>query len=158
MASAPIPSYPVIHVDVRADGSAHVNVAGRHIDYPAGPIVDTRAAVIRYAVEMARTLGRPVRMTTTDPAGTFELAAHTDGTVSDLTTEAKSKRRRRTPLEQNPATVTAIEPGTPRQATPLPASIVAPVPSPVATAAASVDDDVEATRLTPRRLPSPPRP
>ena len=91
MASASIPNYPVINVDVRADGSAHVNVAGRHLDFPAGPVATTRVAVIRYAVDVAIALGRPVRMTSTGRDGTWKLAVHPNGSVSDLT-EASSKR------------------------------------------------------------------
>jgi hypothetical protein len=99
MTAAPIPSYPVIYVDVRADGSAHLNVAGRHIYYPAGPLADTRAAVTRYAVDMALTLGRPVRINTTDPAGTFRMAAHPNGTLTDLAPAEAS-----TPTPARPST------------------------------------------------------
>jgi hypothetical protein len=152
MTTAPIPSYPVIYVDVRADGSAHVNVAGRHIDYPAGPLADTRAAVTRYAVEMALTLGRPVRINTTDPAGTFRMAAHPDGTLTDLAAaEGKPKRRRRRQPDQaqQPAPSTGatavvlppVEPAPPAPAVPVVAAIPADVPH----------DELEATRLAPRR-------
>lgn len=92
-----IPAYPVLVVDVHQDGSAHANVAGRHVDYPPAPAADTRAAVTQYAAELATTLGRPIRMTTTDPQGTWQLAVHSDGTVTDLAPPAP--RRRRPPLE-----------------------------------------------------------
>ena len=104
MPSLPIPNYPVIMVDVRADGSAHVNVAGRHVDYPAGNETETRTAVIAYAADLARSMNRPVRMTTSGPDSIWKLAVHPNGTVTDLTAEnAKPKRRRRTPLEQRPS-------------------------------------------------------
>lgn len=114
MPSTPIPNYPVIMVDVRADGSAHVNVAGRHVDYPAGDVAETRTAVIAYAADLARSMNRPVRMTTSGPDGTWKLAVHPDGSVTDLAAEsAKAKRRRRTALEQPraaaPGTTTTIE-------------------------------------------------
>jgi len=103
MPSLPIPNYPVIMVDVRADGSAHVNVAGRHVDYPAGDVTETRTAVIAYAADLARSLNRPVRMTTSGPDSIWKLAVHPNGTVTDLTVEnAKLTRRPRTMLEQRP--------------------------------------------------------
>jgi hypothetical protein len=150
MTTAPIPSYPVIYVDVRADGSAHVNVAGRHIDYPAGPLADTRAAVTRYAVEMALTLGRPVRINTTDPAGTFRMAAHPDGTLTDLAAaEGKPKRRRRLQPKQTPAPTTGstavIRPATE------PSPAVPTLPVVVAKPADVPHDELEATRLAPPR-------
>ncbi len=100
MQPTPIPSYPVLCVDVHQDGNAHANVAGRHIDYPAAPAADTRAAVTQYAAELATTLGRPIRMTTTDPHGTWQLAVHPDGTVTDLAPPAG--RGRRSQLEHTP--------------------------------------------------------
>lgn len=149
MTTAPIPSYPVIYVDVRADGSAHVNVAGRHIDYPAGPLADTRAAVTRYAVEMALTLGRPVRINTTDPAGTFRMAAHPDGTLTDLAAaERKPKRRRRPQPDQ------AQQPALSTGATAVVLPLVEPAPPAPVVAAIPADvphDELEATRLAPRR-------
>jgi len=104
MPSLPIPNYPVIMVDVRADGSAHLNVAGRHVDYPAGDVTETRTAVIAYAADLARSMNRPVRMTTSGPDSIWKLAVHPNGTVTDLTAEnAKPTRRPRTPLEQRPS-------------------------------------------------------
>ena len=101
MPAIPIPNYPVIMVDVRADGSAHLNVAGRHVDYPAGDVAETRTAVIAYAAGLARSMNRPVRMTTSGPDGTWKLAVHPNDTVTDLSPDsAKAKRRRRTVLEQ----------------------------------------------------------
>jgi hypothetical protein len=93
MATSNVPSYPVIYVDVHADGSAHLNIAGRHIDYPPAPVGETRTLITQYAVTVAVSLGRPVRMTTSDPDGTFKIAVHPDGTVSELTTAAGKPRR-----------------------------------------------------------------
>lgn len=155
MVSVPIPSYPVIIVDVHADGSAHVNVAGRHIDYPSAPIPDTRAAVTRYAVELAQTMARPVRMNTTDPQGTWNLAVHPDGTVTDLApATTKSKRRRKIPLEPSTATTTAtaiIDEDSPPLATPVPATVKTPPAPPVVV----LHDDIESTRLTQQAPASP---
>ncbi|MCS5735782.1 FHA domain-containing protein [Herbiconiux daphne] len=112
MPPTPIPAYPVLVVNVHQDGSAHANVAGRHIDYPPVPAADTRTAVTQYAAELATTLGRPIRITTTDPHGTWQLAVHPNGTVTDLAPPAS--RRRRPPLEHTP---------TPNEGTTLSASV-----------------------------------
>ena len=126
MPSLPIPNYPVIMVDVRADGSAHVNVAGRHVDYPAGDIAETRTAVISYAADLARSMNRPVRMTTSGPDSIWKLAVHPNGTVTDLAAEnAKPKRRRRTALAQPSAAAT--DPSSTIDRTPAP-SLSTPAP------------------------------
>ena len=79
-----IPSYPVVHVTVHRDGSAHVNVAGDHRNYPAGDLQETRAQVTAYAIAVAARLGRGVRMTTSDPDGEWKLGVYPDGEVVDL--------------------------------------------------------------------------
>ena len=79
-----IPSYPVVHVTVQPDGSAHVNAAGDHKDYPAGDVDATRDQVLAYAIAVATRLGRGVRMTTTDPDGEWKLGVYPDGEVVDL--------------------------------------------------------------------------
>jgi len=79
-------------VDVRADGSAHLNVAGRHVDYPAGDVTETRTAVISYAADLARsvvegialTLERSARALISDTPLPNELVAVGGGARSDL--------------------------------------------------------------------------
>lgn len=92
-----IPTYPVIHVNIAADGAAHVNVAGDHRDFPSAPIEDTREVVIAYAVEVAAKLGRAVRMTTTEPTGQSKLAVFPHGAVELLTPPPTRGRRKPTP-------------------------------------------------------------
>lgn len=53
-----IPNYPVVHVTVHPDGSAHVNAAGDHQNYPAGDVDATRERVLVYAIAVATRLGR----------------------------------------------------------------------------------------------------
>jgi hypothetical protein len=79
-----IPHYPVVHVTVHPDGSAHINVAGNHQNYPAGELDHTRAQVTAYAIAVATRLGRGVRMTTTDPDGEWKLGVYPDGEVVDF--------------------------------------------------------------------------
>jgi len=79
-----IPNYPVVHVTVQPDGSAHVNAAGDHQNYPAGDVHATRERVLAYAIAVATRLGRGVRMTTVDPDGEWKLGVYPDGEVVDL--------------------------------------------------------------------------
>lgn len=79
-----IPSYPVVHVTVHPDGSAHVNAAGDHKDYPAGDVDETRERVLIYAIAVATRLGRGIRMTAVDPDGEWKLGVYPDGEVVDL--------------------------------------------------------------------------
>ena len=92
MNDAKIPSYPVVHVSVHPDGSAHVNAAGDHQNYPAGDLDATRERVLAYAVAVATRLGRGVRMTTVDPAGEWKLGVYPDGEVVDLAPVAPKGR------------------------------------------------------------------
>lgn len=79
-----IPNYPVVHVTVQPDGSAHVNAAGDHQNYPADDVDETRERVLAYAIAVATRLGRGVRMTTADPDGEWKLGVYPDGEVVDL--------------------------------------------------------------------------
>ncbi|HAM12875.1 MAG: hypothetical protein CL820_07055 [Croceicoccus sp.] len=93
MSTAPIPAYPVVYVDVAVDGSAHVNVAGRHEHFDPAPSDVTRRAVTAYAAAVAAELRRPVRTRITDPDGQWLVAVHPTGTVTDLA-EAPQKAAR----------------------------------------------------------------
>ena len=107
-----IPSYPVVHVTVHPDGSAHVNAAGDHRNYPAGDIQDTRAQVTAYAIAVAARLGRGVRMTTTDPDGEWKLGVYPDGEVVDLApAPVKGRPAPKTGIAQRrPGLLTATKP------------------------------------------------
>lgn len=111
MSDEKIPSYPVVHVTMQADGSAHVNVAGKHVDYPAAEIDVTRAQVISYAIDVAARLGRGVRMTTVDPEGEWKLGVYPDGEVIDLdTTPAKSRGAAKKPAPAPRPRVRVLDP------------------------------------------------
>lgn len=107
-----IPSYPVVHVTVHRDGSAHVNVAGDHRNYPAGDLQETRAQVTAYAIAVAARLGRGVRMTTTDPDGEWKLGVYPDGEVVDLApAPVKGRPAPKTGIGQRrPGLLTATKP------------------------------------------------
>lgn len=56
MSAAGILNYPIAPVGLRADGSAQLNVAGRHLDHQAATLPETRAAITRTAAELAITM------------------------------------------------------------------------------------------------------
>jgi len=114
-----IPSYPVVHVTVHPDGSAHVNVAGDHRDYPAGDLEQTRAQVTAYAVAVATRLGRGVRMITTDPHGEWKLGVYPDGEVVDLAPAPARGRpaARAGSVPRRPGTTAEAEPALVREST-----------------------------------------
>lgn len=131
-----IPNYPVVHVTVQADGSAHVNAAGDHVDYPAGDIAATRERVLDYGIAIAARLGRGVRMTTVDADGEWKLGVYPDGEVVDLA-PAPAKGR------------SAIKPGKPQ---PKPAAPPKELPTVV------LERMTEHTVIAPRLNRRPPQP
>ncbi|WP_421076954.1 FHA domain-containing protein [Microbacterium sp. IO18] len=111
MSDEKIPSYPVVHVTMQPDGSAHVNVAGKHVDYPAADVEVTRAQVVTYAIDVAARLARGVRMTTVDPDGEWKLGVYPDGEVVDLDpTPAKGRGAAKKPAVAPRPPVRLIDP------------------------------------------------
>ena len=102
--TADIPHFPLITVVVRVDGSAYVYVAGRHVDFPAAPLAATRTAITSYAVDLAQSLARSIRMHTTDPSGTWQMAVHPDGSVTELEDQHPSPLADTSGLAALPAT------------------------------------------------------
>lgn len=117
MTDAPIPHFPVVHGNIYPDGSAHINFAGHDVPLTPKDLNEARAQITSYAVTVARdVLHRPVRLTTVDPDGTWTLAAHADGRVTDLAPAVRptkrSKHRRSAPAA--PAQPTAPMPSVAR--------------------------------------------
>ena len=113
-----IPNYPVVHVTVQPDGSAHVNAAGDHQDYPAGDVDATRESVLAYAIAVATRLGRGVRMTTIDPDGEWKLGVYPHGEVVDLApTPAKGRTAAKasTPRPKAAAVLVGEPPAPPKE-------------------------------------------
>lgn len=156
--SAPVPAYPVVYVDVAPDGSAHVNVAGRHEHFDAAPSDVTRRVVTAYATAVATELHRPLRMQITDPDGKWLVAVHPNGTVTDLAEPAEKARRPRKQAVTVPTAAAAPDRGTidpPQTTTPAPGFYqprVQPA-QPIASPPAPVDPDLEHTRLVQRPTP-----
>ncbi|HOV99840.1 MAG TPA: FHA domain-containing protein [Rhodoglobus sp.] len=157
--SAPVPAYPVVYVDVAPDGSAHVNVAGRHEHLDSAPSDVTRRAVTEYATAVAAELHRPLRMQITDPDGKWLVAVHPNGTVTDLAEPAAKARRPRKQAVTVPATAAAPSPGTigpPPITTPAPAVHRPPArpAQPIAPPPAPAHVDLEHTHLAQRPTPA----
>lgn len=142
MPDTPIPHFPVVHGNIYPDGSAHINFAGHDVPLTPASLDEARAQITSCAVAVARdVLRRPVRLTAVDPDGTWTLAAHPDGQVTDLAPTArpvKRARRRRAavPAPQQTPRVTA-QPTAPA----LSAGHTEPVrPNPTPTAVSSVTE------------------
>lgn len=136
MSDEKIPSYPVVHVTMQADGSAHVNVAGKHVDYPAADVEVTRAQVIAYAIDVAARLGRGVRMTTVDQEGEWKLGVYPDGEVVDLQPvppKSRNAARKNVQTTRPPVRVVdpvALPPATPPAKRPATRPATAPAEAP----------------------------
>lgn len=173
MSTPPVPLFPVIFVNVASDGGGHLNVAGQHHDYPVGSPEYTRRAVTAFATELAGELRRPVRMQITDSQGRWLVAVHPNGTVTDLEAAAEKPRRARKQsvavapapsrllvAPQMSAARPTIAPPTYRVPT-RPAAPVAPMqpppPEPPAVLEPGpLDDELEETRFSSRKVPAPP--
>jgi len=173
MSTPPVPSYPVIYVNVSADGSGHLNVAGQHHDYPVGSPEYTRRAVTAFATDLAGELRRAVRMQITDSQGQWLVAVHPNGTVTDLEAAAEKPRRARKQSVAVPPTPGLSAAPHDQALRPMPspptyrvptrhASPVAPLQSPPAAPAPVVeavplDDELEETRFSKRNPTAPAR-
>jgi MinD-like ATPase involved in chromosome partitioning or flagellar assembly len=86
MSEQTIPRWPVITATARADGTGEVEFtpSTRH-PLDATDLTGARAAISEEVASYAREkLGRPVRLRVVDPDGTWWLAVHPDGNVSQL--------------------------------------------------------------------------
>lgn len=133
----PIPQFPVVYGNVYPDGSAHINFAGHDVQLTPANIDDARAQITSYAVAVARdVLRRPVRLTTVDPDGSWALAAHPDGQVTDLAPATRTVKR---PRRRRPAPSAPQPPDAQAPAVVASAGHTAPVrPDPTSTALSSV--------------------
>ncbi|GGC17648.1 FHA domain-containing protein [Cellulomonas carbonis] len=81
-----VPHFPRITVTIHPDTSAEVTIQG--ISYPVPPTGDVvsarQAAIGVVALRAASALGRPVRVTATDPEGSWPLIVHPSGYVDGV--------------------------------------------------------------------------
>lgn len=151
MNDAPIPHFPVVHGNIYPDGSAHINFAGHDVPLTPANLNEARAQITSYAVAVARdVLHRPVRLTTVDPDGTWTLAAHPDGRVTDLAPAARpakrSRRRRPASAALQPAPAAPAQPTAPAPS----AARTEPVrPDPTLTSVSSVTEPAEFVPVPP---------
>lgn len=140
-----IPAYPVVHVTVDGDGTCRVNVGGTHLNFDSDDAENNRNQVTGYAADLARELGRPVRMQIIDSDTEWLVAVHPDGAVTEIPGDNAPRRirlPRRPPRGPATADLTDVVTAPPAEpATPIPA---APRPAPIS-------DDLEHTRLVPSR-------
>ena len=110
MTAAGIPRFPTVTVTMAVDGSAHLNSAGTHVDYPAGDTAATRAAVTQYAAAIAAGLHRQVRMTVHDGGQVWLLAVAPEGTVTQLEAPTPKKGKPTATVDLVPAAAAAPRP------------------------------------------------
>jgi hypothetical protein len=79
-----IPRWPATTAVLNADGSGRLTIDGRREELPAGDLAASRELVKHRVTDLAQDLGRPVRLTSTDPDGEWELAIAPDGGVREL--------------------------------------------------------------------------
>ena len=87
--------WPVVVVELGADGGGRVSVAGEHTALPAGSVEQSMQTVVERAASLARHLGGPVRLRAIDPTGAWEHVVDGDGVVH--TPPAQRKRAAKAP-------------------------------------------------------------
>lgn len=96
--------FPKIDAVLRANGTGEVTINGTSHPIQA----EDEAAVLREALRLitdtAEQLGRPVKVTTTDPDGQGQIIVSPEGTVSEATPAKQTPRRQKAAV---PAVVTA---------------------------------------------------
>jgi hypothetical protein len=93
----PVPAEPHLQIQIRHDGSCAID--GKEVTAANGQL---RAAAIDQAAATARTLGRPVRVTATEPGAAYRLIVRPDGTTGPAPAPPQPApgRRRRKPRAQ----------------------------------------------------------
>ena len=148
-AAAPsVARWPKINARLNADGTGVLTIDGREQRLDAPSIDTARATVLERVTRTAARLDRPVRLTTTDPDGEWELAVHPDGSVDELAGRPAPEPREPPVLaEREAATTGAALPADAPEPPPLPpvaprvVRATPPAPDPVALAP---DDSAQA--------------
>lgn len=110
--------FPAIEAVTNADGSGEIIVQGTSYPVEGTDEEATRARIVELAAEQAATLGRPVKMTTRGPEGTFSVIVTEDGDVSeDAAAAAPKTQSRRAEAEPAVKEAPAPEATEPEQAT-----------------------------------------
>lgn len=83
-----IARWPKITATLHPDGAGTLTIDGRAHELEAGDLDASRTTILKRVTATAATVGRPVRLHSTDPDGDWELAVHPDGRVDELATLA----------------------------------------------------------------------
>ena len=83
-ASPTVARWPTFNATLNDDGTGVLTIEGREHPLDAENIDAARAAVLDRVRKTAVELERPVRLTSNDPDGEWELAVHPDGSVDEL--------------------------------------------------------------------------
>ena len=83
-ASPTVARWPTFNATLNDDGTGVLTIEGREHPLDAENIDAARAAVLERVRKTAVELERPVRLTSKDPDGEWELAVHPDGNVDEL--------------------------------------------------------------------------
>lgn len=75
--------FPAIEAITKSDGSGELIVQGTSYPVAGTDEEATRARIVELAAEQAASFGRPVKMTTRGPEGTFHVIVTEDGNVSE---------------------------------------------------------------------------
>jgi len=125
-----VPHWPKITAILNADGSGRLTVNGVVQDLAPGDLDAARGHVLERVIATADSVGRAVRLHSTDPDGQWELAVHPDGHVDELAahpvedtapaaTGTRRRERARTgsqPVDRAAAAITGPAPAEPRAA------------------------------------------
>lgn len=101
--------FPVIEAVTKPDGSGELIVQGTSYPVEGTDEEATRARIVELAAHQASTFGRPVKMTTHGPEGSFNVIVTESGNVSEDPDAPKSQGRR---AEMEPAVQEPAEPET----------------------------------------------
>lgn len=86
--------FPAIEAITKQDGGGQLIVQGTRYPVEGTDEESTRARIVELAAEQAATFGRPVKMTTRGPEGTFHVIVTEDGDVSENEDAPKTQGRR----------------------------------------------------------------
>lgn len=75
--------FPAIEAITKQDGGGELIVQGTSYPVDGTDEEATRARIVELAAEQAASLGRPVKMTTRGPEGTFHVIVTEDGDVTE---------------------------------------------------------------------------
>ncbi|PFG45143.1 MinD-like ATPase involved in chromosome partitioning or flagellar assembly [Georgenia soli] len=103
MTTTPIPDWPHVSAVARPDGG-EVTINGTSHPVTGDSVATVRQAILAKVAETAQSVGRPVKVTATDPDGTWPLIVHPNGHVeAGEQAEPEARRTRRARAEDTAA-------------------------------------------------------